>query len=76
MLIVAGYLRGTDRDRSLEHCREVVALARATEDCLDCALGAGLLEPDRVDVYERWTTPGAGGNFARPGPTGAGRPHI
>ncbi|WP_280258241.1 hypothetical protein [Nocardia abscessus] len=43
MLIGAGYLRVTDRDRYLDHCREAVALARATEDCLDFTLGADLL---------------------------------
>ncbi|MEU7763862.1 antibiotic biosynthesis monooxygenase family protein [Nocardia sp. NPDC049190] len=56
MLIVAGYLRVTDRDRYLENCRDVVALARATEGCLDFALGADLVETDRVNIYERWAT--------------------
>ncbi|MEU7629822.1 antibiotic biosynthesis monooxygenase family protein [Nocardia sp. NPDC049220] len=56
MLIVAGYLRVTDRDRYLENCRDVVALARATEGCLDFTLGADLVETDRVNIYERWAT--------------------
>lgn len=56
MLIVAGYLKVTDRDGYLAACREVVELARATEGCLDFSLGADLVDPDRVNVYERWTT--------------------
>ncbi|WP_040772775.1 putative quinol monooxygenase [Nocardia pneumoniae] len=54
MLIVAGYLRVTDRDHYLDSCREVVRLARAAEGCLDFDLGADLIEPDRVNIYERW----------------------
>ncbi|MFF0489310.1 putative quinol monooxygenase [Nocardia sp. NPDC004068] len=55
MLIVAGRLRVLDRERYLEMCHEVVAAARAADGCLDYALGADLLEADRVNVYERWT---------------------
>ncbi|MBF6343127.1 antibiotic biosynthesis monooxygenase [Nocardia cyriacigeorgica] len=50
MLIVAGYLRVTDRDRYLEACREVVEQAREAPGCLDFTLGADLLEPDRAAV--------------------------
>ncbi|MEU2039462.1 putative quinol monooxygenase [Nocardia niwae] len=70
MLIVAGYLRVTDRDRYLDSCREVVALARAAEGCLDFSLGADLLEPDRVNVYERWTTRAAVERFRGTGTSG------
>ncbi|MFI9413629.1 putative quinol monooxygenase [Nocardia gamkensis] len=70
MLIVAGYLRVTDRDRYLDSCREVVALARAREGCLDFSLGADLLEPDRVNVYERWTTRAAVERFRGAGTSG------
>ncbi|MGY2121585.1 hypothetical protein ACW9HJ_09040 [Nocardia gipuzkoensis] len=48
----------------------MAALARATEDCLHCARGAGLLEPDRVDVYERWTTRAAVERFRGTGTSG------
>ncbi|MFF3221207.1 putative quinol monooxygenase [Nocardia suismassiliense] len=51
MLIVAGYLNVTDRDRYLAACREVVELARSTDGCLDFTLGADLVEPDRVNIY-------------------------
>ncbi len=56
MLIVAGHLRVTDRDGYLAACREVVELARATEGCLDFTLGADLVEPDRINVFERWAS--------------------
>ncbi|WP_067799957.1 putative quinol monooxygenase [Nocardia beijingensis] len=70
MLIVAGHLRVIDRDRYLDSCRDVVALARACEDCLDFSLGADLLEPDRVNVYERWTTRAAVERFRGTGTSG------
>ncbi|WP_280243063.1 putative quinol monooxygenase [Nocardia abscessus] len=70
MLIGAGYLRVTDRDRYLDHCREVLALARATEDCLDFTLGADLFEPDRVNVCERGTTRAAVERFRGTGTSG------
>ncbi|MCM6778519.1 antibiotic biosynthesis monooxygenase [Nocardia sp. CDC159] len=68
MLIVAGYLRVTDRDRCLETCRAVVAAARAAEGCLDYTLGADLVEADRVNVYERWTSRAAVEAFRGAGP--------
>ncbi|MGV9972417.1 putative quinol monooxygenase [Nocardia beijingensis] len=70
MLIVAGHLRVIDRDRYLDSCRDVVALARACEGCLDFSLGADLLEPDRVNVYERWTTRAAVERFRGTGTSG------
>ncbi|MBF6328521.1 putative quinol monooxygenase [Nocardia transvalensis] len=68
MLIVAGYLRVTDRDRYLDACRKVVVAARAADGCLDYSLGADLVEPDRVNVYERWTTRAAVEAFRGEGP--------
>jgi quinol monooxygenase YgiN len=56
MLIVAGHLRVAPdhREAYLADCSEVVQLARATAGCLDFALSADLLEPGRVNVFERW----------------------
>ncbi|MBB5913579.1 quinol monooxygenase YgiN [Nocardia transvalensis] len=68
MLIVAGYLRVTDRDHYLERCREVVELARSAPGCLDYSLGADLVEPDRVNIFERWTTREAVETFRGNGP--------
>ncbi|MCP2294676.1 Antibiotic biosynthesis monooxygenase [Nocardia amikacinitolerans] len=69
MLIVAGYLRVTDRDDFLARCREVVEQARAAEGCLDFCLGADLVEPDRVNVYERWSTRADAERFRGEGPS-------
>ena len=56
MVIVAGHLVVDPEGRAayLEGCREVVDLARRTEGCLDFAITADLLDPARVNVYERW----------------------
>lgn len=70
VLIVAGYLRVTDRDRYLEACREVVEQAREAPGCLDFTLGADLVEPDRVNVYERWTNRAAVEVFRGEGTSG------
>lgn len=56
MIIVAGWIRveAADREAYLDGCAEVVASARDAPGCLDFALSADLLEPGRIDVYERW----------------------
>ena len=58
VLIVSGSLRvaPADRDAYLADCRDVVSLARSAAGCLDFALSPDLLEPDRINVYERWET--------------------
>ncbi|KDN22896.1 putative quinol monooxygenase [Amycolatopsis rifamycinica] len=56
MIIVAGWLAVAPEARAayLEGCAEAVRLARAAPGCLEYALGADLLDPGRVTVYERW----------------------
>jgi quinol monooxygenase YgiN len=56
MIIVAGWLAVApeDRDAYLAGCAEAVRLAREAPGCLEYALGADLLDPGRVTVYERW----------------------
>ncbi|MGA9874055.1 MAG: antibiotic biosynthesis monooxygenase family protein [Rhodococcus sp. (in: high G+C Gram-positive bacteria)] len=58
MIIVAGYLtvNPTDRQNYLDGCAEVVRMARDAAGCLDFALGADLVEPSRINVYESWAT--------------------
>lgn len=56
MIIVAGYLTVSDRDAYLDGCVEVVRLARSADGCLDFALGADLIDPSRINVYECWST--------------------
>ncbi|NVI88448.1 antibiotic biosynthesis monooxygenase family protein [Actinomadura sp. BRA 177] len=56
MVIISGalYVDAGARDAYLDGCREVVGMARAAPGCLDFAVSADLVEPDRINVYERW----------------------
>ena len=56
MLIVAGWLQVDPkaRDSYLTDCTEVVTLARSAPGCLDFSINADLLDPARINVYERW----------------------
>nr|WP_203596515.1 antibiotic biosynthesis monooxygenase family protein [Actinomadura bangladeshensis] len=56
VIIISGVLRvdAGGRDAYVEGCREVVEMARAAPGCLDFAVSADPVEPDRVNVYERW----------------------
>ena len=56
MVIVTGHLvvDPEHRESYLEGCRAVVEQARAADGCLDFAICADLLDPARVNVYERW----------------------
>lgn len=56
MIIVAGRLSVQNRDEYLSNCEQVIRLARAAPGCLDFSVGADLLEPDRINVYEQWET--------------------
>ncbi|MGU3435968.1 putative quinol monooxygenase [Actinomycetes bacterium M1A6_2h] len=58
MIIVAGYLivDPTARQDYLDDCMEVVRSARAASGCIDFSLGADLVDPTRINVYERWAT--------------------
>ena len=71
MLIVAGHLM-VDEDRSaayLAGCADVVRAARATAGCLDFALSADLVEPGRINIFERWETLEAVAAFRGSGPS-------
>lgn len=56
MIVVAGALTVDPdaRDPYLRGCAEVVAVAREAQGCLDFALSPDLLEPGRINVFERW----------------------
>ncbi|WP_233521353.1 putative quinol monooxygenase [Streptomyces triticagri] len=47
-----------------------MAQARAADGCLDFALSADLLDPDRINVYERWESDETLARFRGAGPTG------
>jgi quinol monooxygenase YgiN len=71
MLIVAGYLvvDPLQRDSYLEDCRAVVRQARKSPGCLDFAISADLIEPDRIDIFERWKSRVALDEFRGSGPS-------
>jgi len=56
MVIVAGHLvvGPEQRDSYLAGCVSVVEQARAAAGCLDFAITADLVDPGRVDIFERW----------------------
>ena len=56
MIIIAGALRVDpgERDRYLVAVADVARLARAAPGCLDFVQAPDSIEPDRVNVYERW----------------------
>jgi quinol monooxygenase YgiN len=61
MLIVAGILRVDAEDRAtyLDLVTRATAMARATPGCLDFAQSPDPLEPDRINIYERWESAAA-----------------
>ena len=72
MLIVAGSLHvdPEGRDDYLAGCVDVVRAARSTPGCLDFALSADLVEPGRINVYERWDSEEQLLDFRGSGPSG------
>ncbi|WP_199432353.1 putative quinol monooxygenase [Qaidamihabitans albus] len=56
MFIVSGklYVDEDARDAYVGACRSVLDQARAAPGCLDFVLAADPIEPDRINVYERW----------------------
>jgi quinol monooxygenase YgiN len=71
VVIVAGHLvvDPTERDEYLSGCVDVVRQARRAPGCLDFALTADLIEPGRVNVFERWESPAAVEAFRGGGPS-------
>ena len=58
MLIIAGHLvvDAFDRDQYVADCAADVAAARSADGCLDFAVSADVVDPQRVNVFERWRT--------------------
>jgi quinol monooxygenase YgiN len=71
LVIVAGYLvvEPLQRDSYLVGCKAVVQRARRTQGCLDFAISADLLDPSRIDVFERWESQAAVDAFRGSGPS-------
>jgi quinol monooxygenase YgiN len=71
MLIVAGHItvEPEQREAYLGGCVGVVEQARAAAGCLDFVIAADLIEPGRVNVFERWESPAAVEAFCGSGPS-------
>jgi quinol monooxygenase YgiN len=78
MVIVAGYLlvEPSERDSYLVGCKAVVERARSTRGCLDFTISADLLDPSRIDVFERWESQAAVDAFRGSGPSDEQRGSI
>jgi quinol monooxygenase YgiN len=71
MVIVAGHIvvEPQERDDYLSGCVEVVRQARRAAGCLDFALSADLVDPGRVNIFERWESQAAVEAFRGSGPS-------
>jgi quinol monooxygenase YgiN len=70
-VVVAGHTMVAPEERAdfLKTCVEVVRQAREDSGCLDFAISADLLDPGRVNVYERWESQSAVEAFRGSGPS-------
>jgi quinol monooxygenase YgiN len=71
MVIVAGHITvdPEQRESYLAGCMRVVETARRADGCLDLAITADLLDPGRVNLFERWETEAAVEAFRGSGPS-------
>jgi quinol monooxygenase YgiN len=71
MVIVAGHIsvESQQRESYLAGCMSVVERARRTAGCLDFAITADLIDPGRVNIFERWESQAAVETFRSSGPS-------
>jgi quinol monooxygenase YgiN len=71
MIIVAGHIvvDPAQREAYLEDCVSVVEQARRSAGCLDYAITADLVDPGRIDIFERWESRAAVEAFRGSGPS-------
>ena len=61
MVIVAGHVtvEPQQREAYLVGCVSIVRRSRSLAGCLDFAIAADLIDPGRVNIYERWESQAA-----------------
>jgi quinol monooxygenase YgiN len=61
MVIVAGHITvdPEQRESYLAGCMRVVEKGRRADGCVDFAITADLLDPGRVNIFERWESQAA-----------------
>jgi quinol monooxygenase YgiN len=71
MVIVAGHIavEPQQRESYLAGCVSIVERARGAAGCLDFAITADLIDPGRVNLFERWESQAAVKTFRRRGPS-------
>jgi quinol monooxygenase YgiN len=71
VVIVAGHINVEPQQREsyVSGCASVVEQARGTAGCLDFAITADLIDPGRVNVFERWESQAAVETFRSSGPS-------
>jgi len=71
VVIVAGHItvEPQQRETYLAGCVRVVAQARRADGCLDFAISADLLDPGRINIFERWASQAAVEAFRGSGPS-------
>jgi quinol monooxygenase YgiN len=71
MVIVAGHItvEPGQREDYLAGCVAVVEQARAAAGCLDFAIAADLVDPGRINIFERWESQAAVDAFRGSGPS-------
>jgi len=71
MIIVAGHITvdPEERESYLAGCKSVVEKARRADGCVDFAITADLLDPGRVNLFERWESQAAVETFRGSGPS-------
>jgi quinol monooxygenase YgiN len=70
MVIVAGQItvEPDEREEYLAGCVSVVQQARDAAGCLDFAISADLVDPARINIFERWESQSAVEAFRGEGP--------
>lgn len=70
-IIVAGkiFTKESDRVAFLTASKEAVTIARKTEGCLDFTVSADLIEKNRVNIFELWSSAKKLAKFRGEGPS-------
>lgn len=78
MLIVAGHtsVDPERRDAYVDGCERIVEAARQAPGCHDFTISTDLLDPGRVNLFERWDSQAAVDAFRKAGPGPARRAAI
>ncbi|HTV29457.1 MAG TPA: antibiotic biosynthesis monooxygenase family protein [Xanthobacteraceae bacterium] len=56
MIIIAGYTltEAGKRDAAVAAHAEMVGRARAHDGCMDLAISADAIDPERINIFEQW----------------------